>query len=51
MELTEKQEKSIALLVKSISLKAEEAVPLLERSLDFAEDNLSAAEYLSFLYL
>lgn len=51
MELSERQENSLALLIKSINLKSEEAIPLLEASLKYAEDNLSATEYLSYLYL
>lgn len=51
MELKENEEKSLALLLKSIHLKAEEAVVYLEKAILCADNNLSAAEYLSFLYL
>ena len=51
LELKENEEKSLALLLKALKLKAEEAIVYLEKALSFADSNLSAAEYLSFLYL
>lgn len=51
IELDDKKEKSLALLIKSLNLRVEEAIPYLEKSLFYADDNLSAAEYLSYLYL
>lgn len=38
-------------MLKSLTLNAEEATRYLESSLHEAENNLSAAEYLSYLYL
>jgi len=38
-------------LLKSLALKAEEAVTYLESAMKYADNNLSAAEYLSYIYL
>lgn len=51
MELSDPESKSIALLIKSLSAKADEAIVYLESALQYSEDNISAAEYLSYLYL
>lgn len=51
MELKENEEKSLALLIKSLHLKAEEAVTYLESAFRYADNNLSVAEYLSYIYL
>lgn len=42
-ELDSNKEKSLALLIKSLNLKIEEAIPYLEKALYYADDNLSAA--------
>ena len=41
----------MALLLKSLKLGAEEAIVYLETALKYADNHLSAAEYLSYLYL
>ena len=51
VELTDSEEKSLALLLKSLAYNASEAVTYLESSMTQSENNLSAAEYLSYLYL
>lgn len=43
VEIKENEEKSLALLLKSLSLSAEEGVTYLESSLKYADNNLSAA--------
>jgi sulfur carrier protein ThiS len=43
MELKENEEKSLALLLKSLQLKAEEAIVYLEKAISCADNNLSAA--------
>ena len=45
------EERSLELLTEAIQLKGEDAVPLLKEALLKAPNNLSAAEYLSFLLL
>lgn len=43
MELKENEEKSLALLLKSLNMKAEEAITYLEKAIFCADNNLSAA--------
>lgn len=49
--MKDKEADSLALLVQSLTLQAEKAIPLLEAAIKYASNNLSAAEYLSYLYL
>jgi hypothetical protein len=51
LEIKENEEKSLALLLKSLALGAEEAITYLESALKYADNNLSAAEYLTYIYL
>ena len=51
MILKEKEADSLALLVESLRLPAEKAIPMLEAAVKYAGNNLSASEYLSYLYL
>jgi tetratricopeptide (TPR) repeat protein len=45
------EESSVELLTESLKTSTEEAIPLLQKALALASNNLSAAEYLSFLLL
>jgi tetratricopeptide (TPR) repeat protein len=49
--IKEREADSLALLISSLHLPAEKAIPLLEAAVKYAYNNLSAAEYLSYLYL
>lgn len=51
MLLKDKEADSLALLVESLRMPAEKAIPFLEAAVKYANNNLSATEYLSYLYL
>ncbi len=51
MEIKDDESNSLLLLIESLKLSAEKAIPMLEKAMLYAPNNLSAAEYLSYLYL